>query len=362
VTAGGPAAERLDAAWAAVVGQARPVAVLRSAARRPVHAYLLVGPTGVGTRAAARAFAAEVLAAAAPPGGEERAVALALAETHPDLVVVERQGARISADEAREVVALSARSPVEGARKVILVVDVHLVDVFAAILLKAVEEPPPSTVFVLLAEEVPPELVTIASRSVRVDFGPVAPGLVAAALAAEGVDREAAEVAAAAAGGDLDRARLLATDPELAARRHAWWTVPERLDGTGRAVAELAAELRALIDRATEPLEARQAAEVAELAEQAARYGTRPPSARDLEARHRREVRRLRTDEVRAGLGVVGERYRRALVDAARPAPLVEAVERLEATAAALIRNPSEGLLLEALLLDLPPLAGTPVG
>jgi DNA polymerase III subunit delta' len=356
------AADRLEQAWAAVVGQPRPVAVLRGAARRPVHAYLLVGPPGAGTRAAARAFAAEVLADAAPPGGEERAVALALGETHPDFVVVERQGARISADEARDVVALSSRSPVEGRRKVIMLVDVHLFEVFAAILLKAVEEPPESTVFVLLAEDVPPELVTIASRSVRVDFGPVAPGLIADALVAEGVDRAAADVAAAAAGGDLDRARLLATDPGLAARREAWWSLPERLDGTGRAVAEAVGELRAMIDRAAAPLEARQALEVAELAEQAARYGTRPPSARDIEARHRRELRRLRTDEIRAGLGVLGERYRAALVGAARPAPLLEALGRLEAAAAALVRNPSEALLLEALLLELPALADTPVG
>lgn len=356
------AAERLEAGWRAVVGQPRAVTALRAAARRPVHAYLLVGPAGSGTRAAARAFAAEVLAAAAPPGGEERAATLALAENHPDLAVVERQGARISADEARDVVALSSRAPVEGRRKVILLVDVHLFDVYAAILLKAVEEPPESTVFLLLAEDVPPELVTMASRSVRVDFGPVAPALVAGALVAEGVDEAAAAVAAAAAGGDLDRARLLATDPELAARRQAWWSLPDRLDGTGRAVAEAVADLRGLIDRSAAPLEARQRAEVAELVEQAARYGTRPPSARDLEARHRRELRRLRTDEVRSGLGVLGERYRAELATTGRPGPVLAALGRLEAAAAALVRNPSEPLLLEALLLDLPGLAGTPVG
>ncbi len=356
-------ADRLERGWATVVGQPRAVAALRAAARRPVHAYLLVGPPGSGTRAAARAFAAELLADAAEPGGEERAVALALAETHPDLVVVERQGARISADEAREVVAMAARTPVEGRRKVILLVDVHLFDVYAAILLKAVEEPPESTVFVLLAEDVPPELVTIASRSVRVDFGPLAAPVIAEALAGEGVPPDAAEIAAAAAGGDLDRARLLASDPDLAARRHAWWSLPERLDGTGRAVAVAVAEIRAMLDRAAAPLEARQAAEAAALAEQAARYGTRPPPARDLEARQRREVRRLRTDEVRSGLMVLGERYRAALPASERPAPLLDAIGRIEQAAYALIRNPSESLLLEALLLDLPALpAHTPVG
>jgi DNA polymerase-3 subunit delta' len=81
-----------------VVGQDRAVAELRRAAATPVHAYLFVGPRGSGKRDLARAFAAELLAAGAT-GEKDRArtIRLALAEQHPDLIVVERVGAAITA-------------------------------------------------------------------------------------------------------------------------------------------------------------------------------------------------------------------------------------------------------------------------
>src|SRR2546428_319187 len=80
-------------------------------------------------------------------------------------------------------------------------------------LLKTIEEPPPSTVFVILADYLPPKLVTIASRCVRVDFSPLSPAVIAAALEAEGVPAVTASELAEAADGRLDRAQLLARDP-----------------------------------------------------------------------------------------------------------------------------------------------------
>ena len=75
-------------------------------------------------------------------------------------------------------------------------------------LLKTIEEPPASTHFVVLADFVPPELVTIASRCVRVDFRAIPDDVLAARLVAEGVDPATAAAAAARRhGGDLDRAR-----------------------------------------------------------------------------------------------------------------------------------------------------------
>ena len=58
-----------------VVGQPEAVAALEAALARPVHAYLFLGPPGSGKAAAARAFAAGLLATALPPGaGEEVAL------------------------------------------------------------------------------------------------------------------------------------------------------------------------------------------------------------------------------------------------------------------------------------------------
>ena len=160
-----------------------------------MHAYLFVGPSGSGKRAAAHAFAAALLA---PPGADrdDRDARLALAGTHPDLLIVEREGASISVKQADDIVRAASLSPIEGDHKVLVLDEFHLMTAAVAPkLLKTIEEPPAPTIFVVLADDVPPELVTIASRCVRIDFGPVPTALVEATLVAEGVEAAAARLA-----------------------------------------------------------------------------------------------------------------------------------------------------------------------
>lgn len=342
--------------WADVVGQDRAVAQLTAAAVHPVHAYLLVGPHGSGKRAAARAFAALLLADGSEGDEAERHVRLALSETHPDLHVVEATSAqgRIDVGTARRVVKQAALSPAEGARKVLILEDFHLIDQFGAILLKYVEEPPASTYFVVLAEDVPPELVTIASRSVRIDLGPVPLATVIDRLVAEGVDPTLAATVAAAAAGDLDRARLLATDARFALRAEALRAMPGRLDGTGARAAELAAEVKALIDDAQAVIDDRHEREAAELEERIERYGQRGSGRKDIQDRHKREVRRHRTAELRLALATFAGVYRDSLAIARDPADVVAGIHQIEQAALALERFPNESLMLQALLAGLP--------
>lgn len=346
--------------WAGVIGQDHAVAQLTGAAVHPVHAYLLVGPAGCGKRAAARAFAALLLSADTEGEAAERHVRLALAEAHPDLRVVEPTTAqgRIDSDTAKDIVRQAVRSPAEGSRKVLILEDFHLIDRFGAILLKYVEEPPPSTFFVILAEDVPPELVTIASRAVRVDFGPIASSAVAHALESDGVEPVRAASIAAASGGDLDRARLLATDARFALRSEALRSMPSRLDGSGARAAELAAEIKALIDDAQHVIDARHVTEAAELAERIERYGQRGSGKKDIEDRQKREVRRHRTAELRFALATLAGAYRDALPTASHPERLVDGLHRIDDAALALERFPNEALLLQSLLAGLPPLPG----
>lgn len=341
--------------WAEVLGQDRAVAQLQASVAAPVHAYLFVGPPGSGRRAAARAFAADLLAAESEGGSEDAARHrhLALTEQHPDLTVFVPAGASLRDDEATEIIKASVRAPVEGSRKVLVLCEFHKVSVVAPKLLKIVEEPPPSTVFVILADDVPPELITIASRAVRIEFHPVPEAVLADRLIADGVAPDAAESAAQAAGGDLERARLLTTDPGLAERRAAWHAVPDRLDGTGAAAMTVARELAALIDGAQAPLDARQAKEMAALEAQIEQYGQRGSGMTAMVAQHKREVRRHRTAELRFGLATLGRRYRDGLVDARNPDDLLANLERIQAASEALIRNPNEALLLEDLLFSL---------
>lgn len=340
--------------FAGLVGQDWAVAQLRAAAAAPVHAYLLVGPAGVGKGQAARSFAASLLCADRGDGTCEACLRV-LAANHPDVRVFERTGASMSVAEIDEIVRIASLTPTEADRQVLILQDLHLMDREYPRLLKTIEEPPPSTVFVMLAEDVPPQLVTIASRSVRIDVPAAPEAAVAAALEADGVDPERAGALAAAAGGRIDRARLLASDPGFAARQDLWRSVPGRLDGTGATVATLAAELLASVDALAEPLAARQAAELEALEAQAERYGTRFAKG-DTVARHRREVRRVRTDELRSGLTTLAGVFRGRLAEA--KAADVIALDALNAAGEALIRNPNEPLWLQALLLRLTPRAG----
>ncbi|MDQ6697586.1 MAG: hypothetical protein M3Z46_09030 [Actinomycetota bacterium] len=343
--------------FAGVIGQDAAVAFFRSSLRAPVHAYLLVGPHGCGKRATAVGFAAGLLAAIADPADRRRTIELALHEQHPDLVVVEREGAAISAVQADDIVRRASRSPMEGSRKVLVLDEFHLVSPAAASkLLKTIEEPPPGTFFLVLAEEVIPDLVTIASRCVRVGLASLPVAVVRDALIASGIDPGTATSVAEYAEGDLTRARLLATDPRLAIRLESWRSMPGRLDGRGSTAALLADEIRANLDAAEVPLRDRQAREIDDLNTRIERYGQRASGSRQLDERHRRARRRLRTDEIRMGFTALARAYRDEMLVAVDPQAAIDAIAAIHAAAEALIRNPNEELLLVALLLALPPL------
>jgi DNA polymerase III subunit delta' len=362
----GPEQRPSPALFADVAGQGRAVASLLAAARRPVHAYLLHGPPGSGKRAAARGLAAALLC---PTGGcgECNSCRRALVGTHPDLITVERSGAALDVDEARSIVARAQRHPLESARQVLMVADLHLAERAVPALLKTVEEPPPSTVFVLLADDLPPLLATIVSRCVVVAFDPVPEPAVAEWLIRRGVERDEAESVARASGGRLDRADLLVSDPGYRARQDQWRSLPDRLDGTGSAAVVAAATLLESADDALEPLRRKHAEELAALAEQAELTGARGISGRRLvEERHKREERRWRTDDLRFGLATLAEVYRDRLVatlsaggdstsagNAAASRRAARQVDAIGDASVALGHNVNESLMIEALMVDL---------
>ena len=342
-----------------VVGQPLAVAQLRNALAHPLHAYLFVGPRGSGKRQAAAAFAGELLAAS-DPDGAERHQRLAVAEAHPDLFIIEPEGRALLVDEAAEIITEASRSPVEGSRKVLMIDRFHTAEArVAPKLLKTIEEPPASSIFILLAEEVPPEQITISSRCVQIDFGPVSEIAIRDLLVSEGVDAERSEAVAAASAGSVERARLLVHDERFVARRDAWLSVPSRLDGTGAVVAVMVEELAELIDEAQNPLVARHELERAELDQREEEFGTRGSGRKTLEARHKREVRAIRDDELKFGLATLAGIYRDQLAVHPRPKPLIDGLARISKANEALGRNPNETLLLQALLVGLPELSAS---
>src|SRR5256885_9413311 len=130
-------------------------------AEGPAHAYLFHGPTGVGKRRAATAFAGELIG---DRGRVER-------RTHPDLYVLEPVGDQVLIDEIRALRRDLHMRPFEASRRVYLVLDAHAMNEAAAdALLKDLEEPPSYAVIVLIADDLGPIPETLRSRCQLIPF------------------------------------------------------------------------------------------------------------------------------------------------------------------------------------------------
>jgi DNA polymerase-3 subunit delta' len=234
--------------WDDLVGQAHAVDVLQeaaAAAHRVVigettgpgamtHAWLFTGPPGSGRSVAARAFAAALQCERDGVGcGECRGCHTVRARTHPDVHSVIPEGLSIAVQEMRSIVLTAARLPVLDRWQVVLVEDAdRLTEAASNALLKAVEEPPSRTVFLLCAPSTHPDdvAVTVRSRCRVVPLGtPPAEAVAAVLVRRDGVDPATAEWAAQAAQGHVGRARRLARDDRARERRRAVLSVPAAL-------------------------------------------------------------------------------------------------------------------------------------
>jgi DNA polymerase-3 subunit delta' len=283
-----------------IPGQERAMAFLRQAAPRPHHAYLLAGPEGGGKTLAARAFAAALLCAEGGCG-VCRNCRLALEDKHPNEVVVEPEGRDIHVDTVRaEIWHPAYRTAPEPGRKVFVIREADRLNPAAAdVLLKVLEEPPAETVILLLSAR-PDELPeTVLSRCHVVTFLPLSERFVVETLTGEGADAERAALAARLAGGNLGRARRLATDPDgLSFREVARDAVD--LAGQGPAGSlEAADRVLAAAERYKKDLAEQLRDELAPFLDERGRPEDAYRGAiRRMEERHKRQVRRAERDYV----------------------------------------------------------------
>ena len=305
---------------------------------------------------AARAYAGAVISGS--EDAAERTNHLAMRGTHPDIHEIRREGASILADQAEEVIALASVTPREGSRKVIIMHEVHLMAPAASVrLLKTLEEPPRGVHFILLATDVNDNLVTVASRCLTVHFGLLSEDVIADALVDDGIDPDAARVAAHDAHGSLSRARLLASDPQLVHRREFFANIPRRIDGTGATAAAIVDQILSMLDDSIEPVRQQHAVEIGELEKSLALMGVKRGGRKAVEDRHNREIRRHRTDELRSGLLAIASVYRDELVNNAnirRPEAYVSAIDRIHEAMRRLGLNVNEAILLRDLIWSLP--------
>jgi DNA polymerase-3 subunit delta' len=290
----------------ATAEQASARVALAAAAVQPFHAYLLAGPPGSGKAAAARALAAELLAAGATDPDDARRRALADPSPHPDLVWLRPPGVQHLVEEVRErVIAASVYRPFEGERRVFVI---EAADAMAEesqnALLKTLEEPPQFAHLILVSAEPEALLETVRSRCRFVRFERLSPDAVEARLPAGGSESERRAVARLS-GGDLRRAELLIADEGRALRAAVetlvealragelgeapWTALGEAADAAGERAADT---LRAAAEAAEE--------DAVERSGQAARR-----RAREAEEGARRASRRARNEALDVGLALL---------------------------------------------------------
>ncbi|MEU1667354.1 DNA polymerase III subunit delta' [Streptomyces sparsogenes] len=356
------------------------------------HAWLFTGPPGSGRAAAARAFAAALQCVSpdralggAPGCGFCEGCHTTLIGTHADVEVVRTDLLSIGVKETRDLVRRAQLSPAGGRWQVIVLEDAdRLTEGAGNVLLKAVEEPAPRTVWLLCAPSLEDVLPTIRSRCRLLTLRTPPVDAVADLLVRrDGIEPELAASAARATQGHIDRARRLATDERARARRAAVLKLPLRIDDVGGCL-KAAQEL---IDAAAE--DAKQVAEETDVKETeelraalgaAAGTGGRLPrgtagAMKELQDRQKRRATRTQRDSLDLALTDLAGFYRDVLAlqfgsrtalantdvqDAleriaagSRPERTLRRIEAVRACREALDRNVAPLLAVEAMTMAL---------
>ncbi|MFD8336778.1 DNA polymerase III subunit delta' [Streptomyces solisilvae] len=342
------------AVWDDLVGQDRVAAQLTAAARdadvlvtgaggaadasaaepmassRMTHAWLFTGPPGSGRSTAARAFAAALQCVSpdralggAPGCGFCDGCHTALVGTHADVEVVRTDMLTIGVKETRDLVRRAQLSPAGGRWQVIVMEDAdRLTEGAGNVLLKAVEEPAPRTVWLLCAPSLEDVLPTIRSRCRLLTLRTPSVDAVADVLVRrDGIDPGLAASAARATQGHIGRARRLATDERARTRRATVLKLPLRVDDVGgclKAAQELVDAAAEDAKQVAEEIDTKETEELRAALGAAAGTGGRLPrgtagAMKDLQDRQKRRATRTQRDSLDLALTDLTAFYRDVL-------------------------------------------------
>jgi DNA polymerase-3 subunit delta' len=215
-----------------IIGNPRAVSAVQRAlaSGSPPHAWIFLGPHGVGKAVLARwlAQALNCERRDAEPCGECAQCARIARGIHSDVITVsippsepnEPLHKDISVDQVREVEQAVSLAPFEGRTRVVIIDPADAMsDGAQNAFLKTLEEPPPNAVFILIATQEDDLLPTVRSRCRKLEFGLVAAEEIESALREQGVDDEQARLLSRLAEGRPGRALALARDAKRLDKR-----------------------------------------------------------------------------------------------------------------------------------------------
>ncbi len=284
--------------------QAGLVSVLGAHLLSPRHAYLFLGPPGSGKEEWAIGFAAALVCPNGGCGecGDCRSV---LAGMHPDVNVFANRDGSMSVDDARRAIKYASLSPSGTRYRVVVMEEFENIGRVAPVLLKAIEEPPPSTIYVIVASVVGNEMATIASRCVKVDFPPVDAAEIETYLVSRGAEPEEASTAAQLCGGSLAKAQELLAGGFLLRRLSLWGSAAREHPQSGFELMRSVGGLIGFVDDVVAERKRKGEADLAELRERVAKGGVTRGAIKEAEADLTRELKWLRRSEFELGFAIM---------------------------------------------------------
>ena len=213
--------------FAGVIGHSRQLVPLRAAVakRRLHHAYLFVGPGGVGKRTVALALAQAVHCTASSGDGCGHCVQCERIRNsnHPDVRIVQRlEGKKeITIHQVRELERQLRFHSFGGERKIAIVDPAGAMNAAAQnALLKTLEEPPDNSLLILITPNAGELLPTLRSRCLRLSFAPLSRAQVADFVRANSsLGETESQVIAAMSMGSIGMALSLRNEVWMEKRR-----------------------------------------------------------------------------------------------------------------------------------------------
>lgn len=205
-----------------IIGYDRNVSLLRRALAtgKLSHAYLFYGIDGSGMKEAALALVEAIFCNGTDGCGECPSCQKVAGLRHPDLHHVQPDGAFIKIDQIRELQKELSYRPFEAPKKACIIEEADKMNISAAnAFLKTLEEPSGDAILILMTTHVDAVLPTILSRCQQLRFPSLPTETIASQLREKGADEDSARIAAALAGGSIERAREIVAGDWLQARK-----------------------------------------------------------------------------------------------------------------------------------------------